>query len=105
MVSSGLKTCVVAIPPPNPASLGFEHSVAVLMSLLKVRTLLLGVSSFVPAYDIRLGFNTQIEVGTRSLDEIYQAALEEGTSQSGMAAMKRASRSPSTQHLRVVSLA
>lgn len=51
------------------------------MFLSNVIVLLASASSFVAAFETQLGFNTPgPEVETRSLDEIYQAALKEGGS-------------------------
>ena len=63
-------------------SQNFKASVADFMSPTmfssRLFCLLVGVSSLVLAYDPQLGFNTRIEVETRSPDQIYQAALKEG---------------------------
>lgn len=48
------------------------------MSLLKSLAITALAASSVLGYDPQLGFNTPIEVETRTIDEIYQAALAEG---------------------------
>ncbi|KAH8672894.1 hypothetical protein BGZ60DRAFT_485396 [Tricladium varicosporioides] len=48
------------------------------MLLLKLITLLAGATCIASAYNPQLGFNTLVEVETRTIDEIYQAALKEG---------------------------
>ncbi|KAF8854803.1 periplasmic binding protein-like II [Acephala macrosclerotiorum] len=48
------------------------------MSLSKFVTLLASVTSLVSAYNPQLAFSSPVEVETRTIDEIYQAALKEG---------------------------
>lgn len=48
------------------------------MSLSKLITLLASATSLVSAYNPQLAFNSPVEVETRTIDEIYQAALTEG---------------------------
>jgi hypothetical protein len=47
------------------------------MTLSKILTSLLGFTSLVSAYNPQLGFNPPVDVETRTIDEIYQAALKE----------------------------
>jgi hypothetical protein len=48
------------------------------MLLLGILCFFASLGSFASAYDPQLVFNMKIEVETRSLDQIYQAALKEG---------------------------
>jgi hypothetical protein len=48
------------------------------MSLLKFLAITALAASSALAYDPQLGFNTPVEVETRTLEEIYKAALAEG---------------------------
>ncbi|CZT53465.1 uncharacterized protein RSE6_15051 [Rhynchosporium secalis] len=48
------------------------------MSLLRILSIAATVASLVTAFDPQLGFNSFVEVETRSLDELHQAALKEG---------------------------
>lgn len=48
------------------------------MSLFRILAVAASLTSFAVAFDPQLGFNSFVEVETRSIDEIYQAALKEG---------------------------
>jgi hypothetical protein len=48
------------------------------MFSLRLLSIVAGACALVFTYDPQIGFNTKIDVETRSLDQIYQAALKEG---------------------------
>ena len=50
------------------------------MSLFKVLTIAASFGSIAAAFDPQFGFRDNVEIETRSLDEIHQAALKEGGS-------------------------
>ncbi|CZT10694.1 uncharacterized protein RCO7_11640 [Rhynchosporium graminicola] len=48
------------------------------MSLFRILSVAATVASLITAFDPQLGFNSFVEVETRSLDELHEAALKEG---------------------------
>ncbi|KAH7360493.1 hypothetical protein BKA65DRAFT_603962 [Rhexocercosporidium sp. MPI-PUGE-AT-0058] len=48
------------------------------MSLFRILAVAASLTSLVTAFDPQLGFNSFVEVETRTIDELYQAALKEG---------------------------